>query len=151
MGYALKAHIWKRNFWTISVWEDEAHLRQFAFDGLHRSVISVLRDDLGHKQSFSSLTVQWLLTATTGRSLRIKRNTRRFQRARLGSFGASDSLLFNQNTLFRALNMNTENDSSCTVRTTAWRVYGPWWNHIGVAGLEYLVRFALLDMYGGAL
>lgn len=46
MGYALKAHIWKRNFWTISVWEDEAHLRQFAFDGLHRSVMSVLRDDL---------------------------------------------------------------------------------------------------------
>ena len=46
LGYTLRAHIWTRNFWTISVWEDEAHLRQFAFSGFHRGVMSVLRDDM---------------------------------------------------------------------------------------------------------
>ncbi len=59
--------------------------------------------------------------------------------------------LFDENALFRSLHMNTENDSPRAIRTTAWRVYGPGRNHIGVAGAKCPIGFPFLYVYRASL
>ncbi len=43
LGYSLLARILKRQFWTLSVWEGEAALRQFVVENPHRQVMLALR------------------------------------------------------------------------------------------------------------
>ncbi len=43
LGYSLRAHIRKRQFWTLSVWEGEAALHQFVVEHPHGQVMTALR------------------------------------------------------------------------------------------------------------
>ncbi|MGA8833407.1 MAG: DUF3291 domain-containing protein [Desulfomonilaceae bacterium] len=47
VGYSLRANLFKNNFWTLSVWEDESALRNFAFKGFHKGIMKLLRNDMG--------------------------------------------------------------------------------------------------------
>ncbi|MGC8603228.1 MAG: DUF3291 domain-containing protein [Desulfomonilaceae bacterium] len=47
IGYSLRADLIKNNFWTLSVWENEAALRGFAFAGFHKGVMKLLRKHMG--------------------------------------------------------------------------------------------------------
>jgi hypothetical protein len=47
VGYSLRADLFKNSFWTLSAWKDESALRDFAFKGFHKSVIKLLRNDMG--------------------------------------------------------------------------------------------------------
>ena len=46
LGYALGAKPWRKQFWTLSVWEDEKALRQFVHSGIHSGVMIVLQEDM---------------------------------------------------------------------------------------------------------
>ena len=46
IGYALGARPWRKQFWTLSVWEDEKALRQFVHSGIHSGVMIVLQEDM---------------------------------------------------------------------------------------------------------
>ena len=46
VGYALGAKPWRKQFWTLSVWEDEKALRQFVHSGIHSGVMIVLQEDM---------------------------------------------------------------------------------------------------------
>ncbi|MGC8660191.1 MAG: DUF3291 domain-containing protein, partial [Desulfomonilaceae bacterium] len=56
VGYSLRADLFRKNFWTLSVWEDESALRDFAFKGFHRGVMKLLRDDMG-----STRFIKWTM------------------------------------------------------------------------------------------
>jgi hypothetical protein len=43
LGYSLRAHILKRQFWTLSVWEGDAALRRFVTENPHGHVMAALR------------------------------------------------------------------------------------------------------------
>ena len=47
VGYALRARPFSRRFWTFSVWDDEAALRQFVVARPHRDVMQSLRGKMG--------------------------------------------------------------------------------------------------------
>jgi hypothetical protein len=47
LGYSLLAHIFKRQFWTLSVWESEAALQQFVVDHPHSQVMTALQGKMG--------------------------------------------------------------------------------------------------------
>ena len=47
LGYSLRAHIRKRQFWTLSVWEGEAALHQFVVENPHGQVMTALREKMG--------------------------------------------------------------------------------------------------------
>ena len=47
LSYSLLARILKRQFWTLSVWEDEAALRQFATAHPHSYVMQALQGKMG--------------------------------------------------------------------------------------------------------
>ena len=47
LGYSLLAHIFKRQFWTLSVWESEAALQQFVVDNPHGEVMTALQGKMG--------------------------------------------------------------------------------------------------------
>jgi len=47
LGYSLLAYILQRQFWTLSVWEDEAALRQFATAYPHSYVMQALQGKMG--------------------------------------------------------------------------------------------------------
>jgi len=47
LGYSLLAHILQRQFWTLSVWEDEAALQQFVVASPHRYVMRALQEKMG--------------------------------------------------------------------------------------------------------
>ena len=47
LGYSLLAHILKRQFWTLSVWDNEAALRRFVVENPHGQVMTALREKMG--------------------------------------------------------------------------------------------------------
>jgi len=47
VGYALRARPVSRRFWTLSVWDDEAALRQFVVAKPHRDIMQSLRGKMG--------------------------------------------------------------------------------------------------------
>jgi quinol monooxygenase YgiN len=47
LGYSLLAHILQRQFWTLSVWEDEAALQQFVVAYPHSHVMRALQEKMG--------------------------------------------------------------------------------------------------------
>jgi len=47
LGYSLLARIFKRQFWTLSVWESEAALHQFVVDNPHGQVMTALQGKMG--------------------------------------------------------------------------------------------------------
>ena len=46
LGYSLLAHILQRQFWTLSVWEDEAALQQFVVASPHSYVMRALQEKM---------------------------------------------------------------------------------------------------------
>ncbi len=46
LGYALGAKPWRKQFWTLSVWEDDKALREFVNTGIHSGVMIVLQEDM---------------------------------------------------------------------------------------------------------
>ena len=46
LGYSLLARIFKKRFWTLSVWEGEAALHQFVAENPHGQVMMALRDKM---------------------------------------------------------------------------------------------------------
>ncbi len=59
VGYSLRAYLFENNFWTLSVWEDESALRNFAFKGFHKGVMKLLRNDMG-----STRFIKWAVNGT---------------------------------------------------------------------------------------
>ncbi|MFA6221732.1 MAG: DUF3291 domain-containing protein [Desulfomonilaceae bacterium] len=59
VGYSLRAHLFKNSFWTLSAWENESALRDFAFKGFHKGVMKLLRTDMG-----STRFVRWTVNGT---------------------------------------------------------------------------------------
>jgi len=47
IGYSMGSKPWSKQFWTVSVWEDEAALMAFAFGGAHKDTMSRLHNDMG--------------------------------------------------------------------------------------------------------
>ncbi len=47
LGYSLLAHVFKRQFWTLSVWEGETDLQHFVAENPHRSVMTGLQGKMG--------------------------------------------------------------------------------------------------------
>ncbi len=47
VGYTLRARPFSRRFWTLSVWDDEAALRQFVVAKPHRNIMHKLQDKMG--------------------------------------------------------------------------------------------------------
>jgi hypothetical protein len=46
LSYSLRARLRKRQFWTLSVWEGEAALRQFVIENPHGQVTLALREKM---------------------------------------------------------------------------------------------------------
>ena len=47
VGYTLRAWPFSRRFWTLSIWDDEAALRQFVVAEPHRGIMHKLRNRMG--------------------------------------------------------------------------------------------------------
>lgn len=47
IGYSLKANPLRKDFWTLSAWENEVALRGFSYAGVHRDVMLGLREEMG--------------------------------------------------------------------------------------------------------
>ena len=47
IGYSMGSKPWSKQFWTVSVWEDEAALMAFAFSGAHKDIMARLYTDMG--------------------------------------------------------------------------------------------------------
>jgi len=47
LGYLLRARLPTRQFWTLSVWEEEAALNQFVIESPHSHVMLALREKMG--------------------------------------------------------------------------------------------------------
>ncbi len=47
IGYSMGSKPWTKQFWTVSVWEDEAALMAFAFSGAHKDIMARLYTDMG--------------------------------------------------------------------------------------------------------
>ena len=52
IGYALDANVLSRDFWTLSVWEDEASLRRFVQQNPHEKVMMDLLPHMGQTAFF---------------------------------------------------------------------------------------------------
>ncbi len=50
VGYSLLARLWRKQFWTLSVWEDEQALMDFVNAVPHRAVMHALQPDMGETQ-----------------------------------------------------------------------------------------------------
>jgi len=65
IGYALRAQVLSRNFWTLSVWEDETALMDFVSRIPHGEVMKALAHDMGRtkitqwKVAGSALPLRW--------------------------------------------------------------------------------------------
>ena len=65
IGYALDAKVLSRDFWTLSVWEDEASLRRFVQQNPHEKVMMDLLPHMGQTAFFpfkvdaSSIPPDW--------------------------------------------------------------------------------------------
>ncbi|MEE9598440.1 MAG: DUF3291 domain-containing protein [Acidiferrobacterales bacterium] len=47
VGYSMASKPWSKQFWTISVWEDEAALMAFVFGGAHKDTMARLHTNMG--------------------------------------------------------------------------------------------------------
>ena len=47
IGYSMGSKLWTKQFWTVSVWEDEAALMAFALSGAHKDIMARLYTDMG--------------------------------------------------------------------------------------------------------
>jgi hypothetical protein len=47
IGYSMASKPWSKQFWTVSVWENEAVLMAFAFSGVHEGIMASLHNDMG--------------------------------------------------------------------------------------------------------
>jgi len=47
LGYALRAQVLRRQFWTLSVWEGAAALQQFVHEHPHHQVMRALQGKMG--------------------------------------------------------------------------------------------------------
>ncbi|TDJ69370.1 MAG: DUF3291 domain-containing protein [Proteobacteria bacterium] len=45
--YSMGSKPWTKQFWTMSVWEDEAALMAFVFGGAHKDTVARLHTDMG--------------------------------------------------------------------------------------------------------
>lgn len=65
IGYALRAKVLSRNFWTLSVWEDETALMDFVLKIPHGEVMKALAPFMGRtkitqwKVAGSTLPLRW--------------------------------------------------------------------------------------------
>lgn len=59
IGYALDAKPFARQFWTLSVWEDQQSLQEFVRQNPHSEVMQRLAPHMGRSQF-----AQWKVTAT---------------------------------------------------------------------------------------
>ena len=59
LGYALRAHIRTRQFWTLSAWEGEAALHQFVVEQPHGHVMMALRGKMAQTHF-----VRWSMRGT---------------------------------------------------------------------------------------
>jgi hypothetical protein len=59
VGYSLRAYLFDNSFWTLSAWKDESALRDFAFKGIHKSGMKLLRNDMG-----STRFMKWAVKGT---------------------------------------------------------------------------------------
>ena len=62
VGYTLRAKPFARDYWTLSVWKDQASLRGFMRTPPHAQLMSSLRPLMGPTKF-----VQWNITAADGR------------------------------------------------------------------------------------
>jgi hypothetical protein len=53
IGHSLEANIPGKQFWTLSVWEDEEHLRRFVQQIPHSRIMTDLLPDMGQTKFFS--------------------------------------------------------------------------------------------------
>ena len=60
LGYALRAHIHTRQFWTLSAWEGEAALQQFVVEQPHGHIMMALRGKMAQTHF-----VRWSMWGTT--------------------------------------------------------------------------------------
>src|SRR5438094_873180 len=56
LGFAFRAKILSRKFYTLSVWKDEAALTEFVGTNPHRGTMSAMRADMGETKF-----VRWLV------------------------------------------------------------------------------------------
>jgi hypothetical protein len=56
VGYSLDAQLFRRTFWTFSIWTDAEHLQAFAESDPHRRIIARLRPLMGETR-FSTTTM----------------------------------------------------------------------------------------------
>ena len=59
IGYSMGSKPWTKQFWTISVWEDETALVAFAFSGAHKDTMPSLHRDMG-----TTKFVRWKVLGT---------------------------------------------------------------------------------------
>ena len=59
LGYSLLAGLWQKQFWTLSVWEDEQGLRGFVDALPHYTVMTALQPDMGETQF-----LRWVIPGT---------------------------------------------------------------------------------------
>jgi hypothetical protein len=59
VGYSLRAKLFKRDYWTLSVWNDEASLMRFVRNLPHGDVMRSLSGDMGSTQF-----VRWRLSGS---------------------------------------------------------------------------------------
>ena len=62
LGYTLRAHVLARDYWTLSVWQDENALRAFMGTPPHLHVMSSLKPLMGPTKF-----VTWTITGADGR------------------------------------------------------------------------------------
>ncbi len=62
MGYTLRAHMLARDYWTLSVWQDEAALRTFMGTPPHLEIMNSLKPLMGPTKF-----VTWTITRADGR------------------------------------------------------------------------------------
>lgn len=58
IGYALIAHILKKGFWTMSVWEDEDSLSKFVKTGVHLRTMRELSRYLSDRRKFAKVNIK---------------------------------------------------------------------------------------------
>jgi len=59
IGYSMGSKPWTKQFWTLSVWEDEAALVAFTLSGAHKDTMPRLHKDMG-----ATKFIRWKLLGT---------------------------------------------------------------------------------------
>lgn len=59
IGYSMASKPWAKQFWTLSVWEDEVALMAFVSSGVHKDTMSRFHSDMG-----ATKFVRWKVLGT---------------------------------------------------------------------------------------